>query len=160
MGYLQSMLGQNLSEIQSLSHIQGEALAREYNLQIVEAELRVGKDSGNDYIAVRLEVQDVTAYDVYHTLGLPNGNMNEKAVAGTITRLREFQAAFGLDEDFEVYQDESGRRIPEWEGAVGPAILKYNDGDGKYPPKNEVAKFLTGPQGTTRTIQAAELEEV
>lgn len=156
MGYVSSILDKNLEDVGTLQHIMGEALAQEYTLSIAADPTVVkGKESGNEYIKVRLEVQDVKAFDVFHNVFFPLPSMDEKQQAAANTRLTEFALCFGVDADFEVEQTEGTKYVIGWKGAAGACILKFIEA-GEFPAKNEIAKFLTGPTQATQSIYGAE----
>lgn len=113
-----------------------EAVAEgEYELRIMDAGDHVSKTSGQNMIRLVLEIQgEPNAETVYHYLTLPQPDDDEKRANAKKRRLKEFCAAFGIDQNSD-YADWIG--LTAWT-LVGTEV---DDRDGRN--RNVVKRFIT-----------------
>ena len=111
----------------------------EYPLVIKTA--KVGSKEGTDtsWIQVILEVPDEpTVPDIFHSLFLPSDSRSEKENAQTLSHIKSFMEAFGMEVADDLPMEDDGTLIG-WQGNTGSGILVI---DPKFSTRNKISKIL------------------
>ena len=127
MGVLESLDLDNVPELVAVPE-------GEYELRIIEASDYVSKTSGQNMIKVVLEIEgEPNAETIYHYITLPQFEDDEKKKNGKLRRIKQFLAAFGIDQQSE---------YSEWVGCTGWALLSADPDDRTGMPRNDVKRFI------------------
>lgn len=110
----------------------------EYQFQCQSAEVKDSKSTeGNQYVQLVLKPLGVSnAQNVFHNAMLPNSNDDEDKRNTKLRMFRDMLKAFGLDGAMENLQTN------DFIGQTVYAIVKTEQGDTAYPPKNVVKKWV------------------
>lgn len=108
--------------------------AGEYEVCIIEASDYVGKESGKQSIRVVFEIlNEPNAQNVYHYIGLPNSDDDEKVANSKLRRAKQFLQAFDLSSDDD---------YAEWVGRMSWALLGIED-DRNGEARNRIVNFIS-----------------
>ena len=110
----------------------------EYRLRCDGAEIKDSKSTeGNQYLQLVLKaVDEPNAQTIFHNVHLVNGSEDETKRNNKLRIIRDTVKAFDLDL--------SNTQLPvqDFCGVTVDAIVATEEGDGQYPPKNVIKKFL------------------
>ena len=127
MGVLENLDLDNVPELSAVAE-------GEYEVRIIDAGDHVSKTSGQNMIRLVLEIQgEPDAETIYHYITLPQFDDDERKKNGKLRRIKEFLAAFNLDQASE-YSD--------WIGQVGWALIGSETDDRTGSPRNNVKRFI------------------
>lgn len=108
----------------------------EYELRILEAGEHTSKTSGKLSVKVVLEiVSEANADYIYHYLGTPQPDDDERTQNNKLRRIKAFLDAFGI---------EQGLPYDDWRGLVGWALVGVEVDNQTGEPRNVVKRFVTG----------------
>lgn len=110
----------------------GPVAPGEYEVMITKAEDYIGKDSGKPSIRIIFDIpNELSADSIFYYLGLPNSNDTEKQKINKLRRIKEFLAAFDLDQN-SAYNEWVGRKAwalinqePDIHGEIRNSIRRF-----------------------------------
>jgi hypothetical protein len=126
-------LGQNYDEVFEPKSVK----EGEYQLRVLDAQTKVSKNTGGEYISAKLEiVGEPEAKDINHVIMLPTPNDDLKQKNKRLSAISNFLKACGLD-------PASTQNVNEVIGCTCWAIL-VEESDPEYGMQNRVRKFVVG----------------
>jgi hypothetical protein len=109
----------------------------EYNLRVLDAQLKQSSRTGGDYISVRLEViGEPEAKDINHVMMLPASNDDVKRKNSRLAAIQNFLKACGLN-------PATASNVQEVIGCTCWAIVS-EEADPEYGQQNRIRKFVVG----------------
>lgn len=126
-----SFLDLNLNDVPSLDAVE----AGEYEVRIVEVEIKTSKNTGGEMILCRLDIpSEPASKDLTHVMMLPTAADDEKKKVRRLQAIKEFCDAFGIDYS-------KGLSLHNPEGLTAWAILGIEETD-EYGRQNRVKRFI------------------
>lgn len=127
MGVLENLDLDNVPELSAVAD-------GEYEVRIMDAGDHVSKNTGNNMVRLVLEILgEPNADTIYHYITLPQMDDDERKRNGKLRRIKDFLAAFGLDQQSD-YAD--------WIGATGWALIGSEEDERTGNPRNNVKRFI------------------
>ena len=127
MGVLDNLDLENVPELEVVTE-------GEYEVRIMDAGDHVSKNTGNNMVRLVLEIlSEPNADTIYHYITLPQMDDDERKRNGKLRRIKDFLAAFGLDQQSD-YAD--------WIGATGWALIGSEEDERTGNPRNNVKRFI------------------
>lgn len=127
MGVLDNLDLENVPELEVVTE-------GEYEVRIMDAGDHVSKNTGNNMVRLVLEILgEPNADTIYHYITLPQMDDDERKRNGKLRRIKDFLAAFGLDQQSD-YAD--------WIGATGWALIGSEEDERTGNPRNNVKRFI------------------
>jgi hypothetical protein len=128
-----SFLGQNFDNVfEPKSMKEGE-----YQLRVLDAQVKQSQKTGGEYLSVKLEVQgESTAKDINHVMMLPAPADDVKQKNKRLANIQSFLKACG-------YDPASISNVNELIGSTCWAILT-EEADPEYGTQNRIRKFVAG----------------
>ena len=127
MGVLENLDLDNVPELAAVAE-------GEHEVRITDAGALVSKTSGKNMIRLVLEIQgEPDADTIYHYVTLPQFDDDERTKNNKLRRIKEFLAAFNLDQASE-YSD--------WIGQVGWALIGQEADNRTGAPRNTIKRFI------------------
>lgn len=109
----------------------------EYQLRVLDAQVKTSSKTGGDYIMARLEiVGEPEAKDISHVMMLPGTNDDVKRKNSRLSAIQNFLKACGLN-------PATTSNVQEVIGCTCWAIIS-EEADPEYGQQNRVRKFVAG----------------
>ena len=127
------LLQYNLDNVKELATVpEGE-----YQVRVVNAEMKTSQKTGGQYLNIRLELPDESdSKGVTHIIMLPAEDDDDKKKNGRLRNLNTFYECFGVD-----YAN--GVETEDLIGLTGWGLITEEDG-GEYGIQNRVKRFVQG----------------
>jgi len=108
----------------------------EYQLKVMAAEIKTSKNTGGDYISVKLQIlgDDPFLKDVNHTLMIPTSKDDVKQANNRKLAIRNFMNAFGIEVTTKITPE-------DWVGNTGWALLVEEHSE-QYGDSNKIKRVI------------------